>query len=214
MVEIIPAILETTTEGFERKLRGIESFTDRIHLDISDGSFTPVKTISGYEELIKFPTEKKWDIHFMIRRPETIMHEWYKTSADRFIFHLEVNHVLGGLAEEAHLNGKKVGVAVNPETPVNELEDVLNFVDFVQFMTVNPGAQGNPFLFDVVSKISTFHEEHPEVPICADGGITPETGPQAAIAGASILVVGSYIFNSGNIAEAFNKLKPLYNFGN
>ena len=213
MVEIIPAILSTTSQDFERRLRLLEPFTDRIHLDVADGSFTSTVTVRGFDELIKFPTAKKWDIHFMIRQPEQVMHDWYKTSADRFIFHVEVNHALRGLIEEAHLNGKKAGVAINPETPIETLEEILEFVDFVQFMTVHPGAQGNPFLPEVVDKISMFHEQHPEVHVIADGGINPDTGPRTAIAGAQTLVVGSYIFGSPSVQEAFDHLQALQVFG-
>ena len=184
-----------------------------LDLDISDGSFTPTITVKGFEELIRFPTDKKWDIHFMIRQPEQVMHDWYKTSADRFIFHVEVNHMLRGLVEEAHLNGKQAGVAINPETQIEALEEVLEFADFVQFMTVHPGAQGNPFLPDIVDKMSMFHEQHPEVHIIADGGITPDTGPRAAVSGAGTLVVGSYIFKSPSVKEAFDNLQKLQVFG-
>lgn len=213
MVEIIPAILVTTSQEFERRLRALEPFTNRIHLDISDGSFTPTITVNGFEELIAYPTEKLWDIHFMIRQPEQVMHDWYKTSADRFIFHVEVNHILRGLVEEAHLNGKKAGVAINPETPIEALDEVIEFVDFVQFMTVHPGAQGSPFLPDVINKMSMFHEQHPEIHIIADGGMNPDTGPQAAVAGAQTLVVGSYIFKSPSVKEAFDHLQALQVFG-
>jgi ribulose-phosphate 3-epimerase len=214
MVEIIPAILAKTSEEFEQKFKLIEPYADRIHLDVCDGSFTSTSTIKGYEELIKFPSNKKWDVHLMVRFPENIMSEWYKTSADRFIFHIEVNHILQGLVEQAHLNGKTAGVAVNPETPMEAVEEIHELIDFVQFMSVKPGAQGSPFMEDVIGKITAFHESHPEKPIFADGGVNPDTGARLAIAGASSLVVGSYIFNNDDVAKSFDNLKVLNNFGN
>jgi ribulose-phosphate 3-epimerase len=213
VIDIIPAILAKTSEEFQQKFKLIEPFTDRIHLDVCDGIFTSTMTIKGYEELIKFPSEKKWDVHLMVRFPENIMNEWYKTSADRFIFHIEVNHVLQGLVEQAHLNGKTAGVAVNPETPMEAVEEVHEFVDFVQFMTVNPGAQGSPFLEDVIGKITSFHENHPDIPIFADGGVNPDSGVRLAVAGASSLVVGSYIFNNDDVKKSFDALEKLKTFG-
>jgi ribulose-phosphate 3-epimerase len=205
--------LEQTEEAFREKFKLLQPYTDRIHLDICDGSFTGTKTISGFQELINMPNEKKWDIHLMIKSPERIMSEWYKTGAERFIFHVEVNHVLQGLVEQAHLNGKKVGAALNPETPIEILEEAVEIIDFVHFLTVNPGAQGSPFLERVISKVSNFHENHPEMPISVDGGINPETGMRLAIAGATNFVVGSYIFKSESIEKAFNDLKVLNGFG-
>ena len=209
MIKIIPSILATTEEEFERLLRMVEPYVDRVHLDIGDGDFIPTKTVSGYEQLIKMETKVMFDVHLMVSKPEDQMYFWYKTRADRFLIHAETDHGHKDLIAQIHSNDRKVGLVLNPETQVEKIEEMIDDVDFVQFMTVNPGFYGSEFVDSVVGKILDFHGRYPNVPIMVDGGVNPETARHLIAVGATDLVVGNYVINSpdvGKAIEEFNKI--------
>lgn len=115
MIEIIPAILTKTFDEFEKMVRRVEPFVERVALDIADESFTPSSTIKGHEELLKIETPVKFDVHLMIVHPSEEMYCWYKTKADRFFIHAENNSNLGELINQIHMNHRKVGLVLNPE---------------------------------------------------------------------------------------------------
>ena len=152
MTKIIPSILAKTSEEFEKLLRIVEPYVDRVHLDIGDGDFVLTKTISGYEELMIMETKVKFDVHLMVSRPEDQMYFWYKTKADRFLIHAETDHGHRNLVESIHLNGRKVGLVLNPETQIEKIFELMDNIDFVQFMTVHPGNYGGEFVESVIDK--------------------------------------------------------------
>ncbi|MEK7121783.1 MAG: ribulose-phosphate 3-epimerase [Patescibacteria group bacterium] len=207
MVKIIPSILATTEEEFEKLLRMVEPFVDRVHLDIGDGDFIPTKTISGYEELIKMETKVKFDVHLMVSRPEDQMYFWYKTKADRFLIHAETDHGHRNLIEQIHLNNRQVGLVLNPETQAEKMTELIDNIDFVQFMTVHPGAYGGEFVESVVNKILEFHGQYPSVPIFVDGGVNLETVSRLVAIGVTTLVAGSYLINSADVGKAIAELQ-------
>ena len=191
-------------------VRVVEPYVDRVHLDIGDGDFVPTKTISGYEELIKIETKVKFDVHLMVSRPEDQMYLWYKTKADRFLIHAETDHGHRNLIEQIHLNNRKVGLVFNPETQVDKIIELVDVVDFVQFMTVHPGNYGGEFVESVVDKILDFYGRYPNVPIMVDGAIHSETARRVIAVGASILVVGTHILQEGNdVGKAIEEMKQM-----
>ena len=207
MVEIIPAILTDSSAKFKELVRKLEPYTSRIHVDIADGEFVPNKTVTGYGELREVDAAVKFDIHWMVEKPEEHLKKWLHTHADRFIIHAESKSDLGVLVDELNKNGRKVGLAFNPETDPGKFKELIKKVDFVQFMTVHPGFQGQQFVTEVVDKIATFHKENPDIIIMSDGNSTPETAPKLIEAGVSILVSGSYIIKSQDFEEAISDLK-------
>lgn len=211
MVKIIPSILVKTSEEFEKLIRRIEPYVDRVHLDIGDGDFVPTKTISGYEELIKIETEVRFDVHLMVSKPEDQMYFWYKTKADRFLIHSETDHGHSNLIEQIHLNGRKVGLVLNPETQVEKITEMIDNIDFIQFMMVHPGFYGSEFAESVVNKILEFHGQYPSVPIMVDGGVNLETTPRLIAVGATILVVGSYVVESQDVGKTIEELRKIGN---
>lgn len=213
MIKIIPSILATTPEKFEKLLRAVEPHVDRVHLDIGDGDFVPTKTISGYEELIKTETKVNFDVHLMVSRPEDQMYFWYKTKADRFLIHAETDHGHSNLINQIHLNGRKVGLVLNPETQVEKISELIDDIDFIQFMTVYPGFYGSEPVESVVNKILEFHGQYPNVPIFVDGGVNPETILRLIAVGATTLVVGSYVVESQDVGKAIEELKQISNNG-
>lgn len=191
----------------------VEPYVDRVHLDIGDGDFVPTKTVSGYEQLIKMETKVKFDVHLMVSKPEDQMYFWYKTKADRFLIHAETDHGHSSLIEQIHFNGRKVGLVLNPETQVEKIEEVIDDIDFVQFMTVNPGFYGSEFVDSVVSKILDFHGRYPNIPIMVDGGVNPETARHLIAVGATTLVVGNYVIGSSDVGKAIEELNKIGNNG-
>jgi ribulose-phosphate 3-epimerase len=109
------------------------------------------------------------------------------------------------LADHAHGHGNELVAALNPDTPLERIEPYRQSLDAVQFMTVQPGLQGQQFLSDVLPKVRRFHAQYPEMPIMVDGGITPTTAMVCAHAGASLAVSGSYILNASNTIAAIGE---------
>ena len=211
MIKIIPSILAKTSEEFEKMVRMVEPYVERVQLDIADGDFVSTKTISGYEELKKIETKVEFDVHLMVSRPEDQMYFWYETKASRFLIHAETDHGHASLIDQIHFNGKKAGLVLNPETQIEKITELIDGIDFVQFMTVAPGFYGSQFEESVINKILEFHGQYPSVPIFADGGINPETILRLIAVGVTSFVVGSYIMNSPDVGKAIEELSKMSN---
>lgn len=212
MIDIIPSILAHTFEEFEAKVKKVEPFVKRVHVDIADGRLVENTTILGYEEILKVSaagSALKWDAHLMVLHPEEILEPWYSTGADRFFVHIEARTGIREVLQNIKSHGRGAGLVVNPNTTVEEIVEFVDVIDYIQFMTVEPGFSGREFLEDMINKISAFHEAYPSIAIFADGGINPRTAPTVIAAGASTLIVGSYIWESQNIAKAIEELKKI-----
>ena len=207
MNEIIPAILTDSPEELVRWVHVFERMgVSRVHLDVCDGIFVPARTVCGYEELARLDTKLKFDVHLMVQDPEAVCGEWCTSKADRFILHVEAVKHFGPFSIKASGCDKHLTAAINPETALASLEENLEFVDQVQFMTVHPGQQGRAFVPEVLGRMRDFHAAHPDKPMMVDGGVTPVTAPQCVAAGASRLVCGSYIIRSMDPAAALTEL--------
>jgi ribulose-phosphate 3-epimerase len=206
-IEIVPAILTHDPEELVRFVHIFErAGVKRVHLDICDGVFVPVHTIMGHEEIRRLHTPIEFDVHLMVADPDGVCEPWRGTRARRLIVHMETVKDFAALAGHAHDCGKELGAAINPETPLATLDAVNGIADFVQFMTVHPGAQGRVFLPEVPERIRLYHANHPHMTVMVDGGITPDTAPVCAAAGASVLVAGSFVVRSHDPAAALNAL--------
>ena len=211
MIEIIPSILVKTREELVEKIVAVEPYADSVHLDIADGIFVPNITILGFEEAETVETDLKIGVHLMVSKPENHIVRWLKTPADEFVFHIEATQKAQEVIDTIKEADKLVGIAINPQTPNDRIEPFIDFIDFVHFMTVEPGFYGGEFVESVLDKIADFHYFYPDKPIEVDGGITPETAPKLIKAGASILVAGSYIWESKSIEIAIDQLKAASN---
>jgi len=206
MIKIIPAILAKSYSEFESMVLKIEPYVDLVHLDIADGKFVPNKTIDGYEEIQRIKTNLQFEIHLMIEKPEEIIENWLKTRAIRFLIHIESTKKFKNLIGEIRKSRKEIGGVLNPKTDYIEIEPYLDEINLVQFMTVDPGFYGSPFLPDVLEKIKDFHRQYPNKLIQVDGGINPETIKLVELVGATRAAVGSFIFKSSNLKEALENL--------
>lgn len=209
MVEIIPAILAKSREDLLDKLVIVEPYVKRAHLDIADGIFVPNITIQGFEEVEETETNLAIGVHLMVAKPENHIVRWLETPADKFVFHAEATQKAQTVIDAVKEAERSVGIALNPKTPVSAIESYIDQIDFIHFMTVEPGFYSGQFVEAVLDKISDFHYFYPDKPIEVDGGVNLETAPRLIEVGATILVVGSYIFENHDAGKAIEALKEL-----
>lgn len=206
MLEIIPSILVKSKQEFLEKILMAEPLVERVHLDVADGIFVPNMTISGFEEVEGLETTLKIDAHLMVSKPENHIPRWLETPVDKIIFHIEATRKALEIVTIVKGADKMVGVAINPQTPLSAIESIVNDIDFIHFMTVEPGFYGGKFVEEVINKITDCRYYYPDKSIEVDGGINPENAPQLIKVGASMLVVGSYLWQSGNLEKALRNI--------
>lgn len=207
-MKIIPAILAKTSDEFENMVKKIEPYADLVHIDIADGEFVTNKTIDGIEELKKIDTKLDFEIHLMTRNPENSIDKWLDTKAIRYLIHQESAGETDNLIDAIKASGREAGLVLNPPTDFKTIEPYLDKVDLIQFMTVDPGFYGSPFLPEVLEKIRDFHDWHPDKIIQVDGGIHSSTIKLVSEAGVNSAILGSHIFSEGrDIGEVLNELR-------
>ena len=178
---------------------------DWIHLDVMDGHFVPNITFGPQIiKSIRNRTDKVFDCHLMIAPTDAYLAAFADAGCDIITVHAEAGPHLDRSLQAIRALGKKAGVSLNPSTPENVIEYVLDRLDLVLLMTVNPGFGGQAFIPSVVEKVRRIKAMIGERPIDIeiDGGVTPETAPLVAAAGANVLVAGSAVFK-GNSQDAY-----------
>ena len=184
---------------------------DWIHLDIMDGHFVPNLTFGpDLVRAVRPCTDKCFDTHLMVAPVEPWIEPFAHAGVDRIIVHAEATPHLDRALQAIEKAGKLAGVSLNPSTPETAVEYVLDRIDLILVMTVNPGFGGQRFIPAIAEKIRRLHTMTAErnIRIEVDGGITPETAPHAVAAGASVLVAGSAIFGQRDYAAAIRGLRP------
>lgn len=217
MVRIAPSILSADFTRLGEEIRAAESAgADMLHIDIMDGHFVPNITIGpSIVATIKKVTRLPLDVHLMISEPDRYINDFVNAGADILTVHIEAAVHLHRTVHFIKDSGIKAGLSLNPATPLCGLDYILQDLDLVLLMSVNPGFGGQTFIPQVLSKIKAIREIirklDLQVLIEVDGGIKYENAKNVAEAGADILVMGSAFFGNGNYRELASRLKKMLN---
>ncbi len=210
-IKIAPSILSADFSQLGNEIILAEKGgADLIHVDVMDGHFVPNITIGPVViSAIRDKTKLPFDVHLMIENPLKYVDAFAKAGADIITFHAETNHLLDTIKKIKN-NDKKVGISLNPSTPLSVVNAVIDKIDLLLIMTVNPGFSGQKFILDVLPKIEKgrkiIDEGQLEIDLEVDGGINEKTAPLAVKHGANILVAGSSVFG-GDVVERIASLR-------
>lgn len=215
MAIIAPSFLSANFLKLDDDCRMLnKSEADWFHLDVMDGHFVPNITFGPMiVKFIRNATTKVCDVHLMIENPGRYAEIFKKAGADNLSVHIEACPHLHRNIQQIKNLGMKAGVAINPHTPVENLEDILPDIDLVCLMSVNPGYGGQQFIPRTYERIKTLRkmidEKDLDVLIEIDGGVTLENASAILAAGADVLVAGNTVFNSPDPPGIIKKLKQL-----
>jgi ribulose-phosphate 3-epimerase len=206
-LRIAPSILSADFSKLGDEVRAIdEAGADWIHIDVMDGHFVPNISIGPVVmDSIRKVTKKPFDVHLMIAPVDHYLEAFAKAGADTITLHAEAGPHLDRSLQTVKALGKRAGVALNPATPIDHIRHVLDRLDLILIMTVNPGFGGQSFIPAMIEKIRATRDlvHGRDIDIEVDGGVTAETAPLVVRAGANALVAGSAVFKGD--AKAYGR---------
>jgi ribulose-phosphate 3-epimerase len=211
-IKISPSILSADFSILGDEIKNLEKAgADLIHIDVMDGHFVPNITMGPpIIKQIRKCTKLPFDVHLMISPVEKYIKAFADAGSDIITLHPEATDNLKRAVQTVKSFGKKAGVSLNPKTPINALMDVINDIDLILIMSVNPGFAGQSFMSEVLPKVTELrkmiNDKKLKIDIEIDGGINFETAALAVKAGANILVSGTTIF-SGSLKDNIQKLR-------
>jgi ribulose-phosphate 3-epimerase len=211
-IKISPSILSADFSILGNEIKSLEQAgADLIHIDVMDGHFVPNITMGPpIIKMVRKCTKLPFDVHLMISPVEKYIKAFADAGSDIITIHPEATDNLKRAVGTIKSLGKKAGVSLNPKTPISTLMDVVNDIDLILIMSVNPGFAGQSFMSEVLPKVTELrkmiNDSKLKIDIEIDGGINFETAPLAVKAGANILVSGTTIF-SGSLKDNIQKLR-------
>ncbi len=212
MVKVAPSILSADFSRLAEEIKKVEKHADMLHIDVMDGHFVPNITfgppvVASMRKVTNLPL----DVHLMIENPDEFIDAFSNAGANMITVHAEAAKHLNRTISSIKGRNVKAAVALNPVTPLSAIGHIMEDVDMILLMTVNPGFGGQSFIESVLPKIRKLREQIDKKKLKAeievDGGINAETARLAVSAGADILVAGSYIYGSKNPDAAINSLR-------
>lgn len=215
MKKIAPSILSADFSRLGEEIRSLEAAgADYVHIDVMDGHFVPNITIGPLiVEAARKVTSLPLDVHLMIEHPDRYIPDFAAAGADIIVVHAEAVHHLHRTVQLIKSLGKRAGVSLNPATPLNHLEYVLDDLDLVLLMTVNPGFGGQSFIDACLHKISAMRamldRRGSEAELEVDGGVKISNIARISHAGADVFVAGSAVFGSGDYGATISEMKRL-----
>ena len=213
MIKIAPSILSADFGRLAEQIKAVEEAgADWIHVDVMDGRFVPNITIGPLiVEVARRATNLPLDVHLMIEQPTRYLQAFADAGADYIVVHAEACRHLHRALQMINDLGKKAGVAFNPGTPIDALNNVLDLTDLVLLMSVNPGFGGQKFIESTLPKIAKTREiiekSNREIEVEVDGGISPTTSDSVIQAGANVLVAGSAVYGAPDYAAAIAAIR-------
>lgn len=212
MKKILPSILSADFANLERDVRELEQIgIDIFHIDVMDGNFVPNISF-GFPiiEAIRSKTDKIFDCHLMIARPEEYVERFCNAGCDMVSFHIEATNHADRVIQIIKNSGKKAGIVLNPQTPIESVKYLLPKLDYVLIMTVNPGFGGQKFIPEMLEKIEELakirEEKGYSFLIQVDGGVNVETSKLCRDRGADLLVCGSFLFGAEDKEKILGEL--------
>lgn len=212
-LEIVPAILRTTFETIAEDWNKVVDVSNHIHIDVIDGIFAGEKGFLDIPRLLDLPQSDKIELHMMVQTPGDFVDDVIELNPGRCVFHIEAFQGKLDLPFVYNTIGEytstELGLAINPDTSLERLEEYLPIVQYVLFMGYQPGIANQPIDSAVFTKIKNFHAAHPTMVLAADGHVGKDTAQDYVRAGVSKLCANTAIFGAGNPAENIEQLSLL-----
>jgi ribulose-phosphate 3-epimerase len=207
-IQIVPAILTEDPGALEKMVRLTETFTNSAQFDIMDGKFVPSRSIS-FKQIAALKTKLSWEAHLMVLHPEDYLDDFHRAGAKKIVFHFEATPTPRLVIRIIKKLGMQAGLAINPETPIDSVSNLVKQLDSVLFLSVNPGFYGAKFIPEVLDKITAFRKAYPGIETGIDGGIKENNIVQIAKTGVNVICIGSAVFLQPDPAASYRKLKTL-----
>jgi ribulose-phosphate 3-epimerase len=207
-IRIVPTILTDDPATLEKLVGQAEGFTDSAQVDIMDGKFVPSNSVSC-SQVAAVKIKIAWEAHLMVLHPENCVADFHRAGAKKITFHYEATPSPGKIIKLIRGLGLKVGLAINPETPISTFTPLVKDVDSVLFLAVHPGFYGAAFLPEVLDKIKAFRSDYPDTETGIDGGVKEDNIVKIARSGVDVIYIGSALFHQPRPAEAYIRMKAL-----
>lgn len=203
-ISVVPAILETDFDAIVKKAQAAKAFSPIAQLDVMDGIFVPNTTFADPSKIAEI--DYVFELHLMITKPDIFIASWDIPNVKRIIFHYEAAANVQQVIDTVKKMGKEVGIALNPGTPSHALDDVIDQIDMVLVMGVQPGFSGQKFEYDVLEKMKELKGMRSDIVIAVDGGVNMWTRDRIIEAGATVLDANSVIWGAPDPVAAYNEL--------